>query len=142
MLSPNEADLVRRDPAIPGLATVLDPDAFAAALRGAAPEADLRSAQITYARYKPQNHCRLAYRLDLAGAELDADVRACRQDDLASWLEDHKKSGTAGPLGPGHLVHVVLEDCAVLVSAFPNDLKLPGLWRLTNPNERNRLLSE
>jgi hypothetical protein len=142
MLSPDEMDLVRRDTAIPGLATVLDPDAFAAALRGAAPEAALRSAQITYARYKPQTYCRVAYRLDLGGAELDADVRACRQDDLSSWLEDHEKSGTLGPLGPGHLVHAVLEDCAVLVSAFPNDLKLPGLWRLTNPKERKQLLSE
>ena len=80
MLSFAETDLVHRDHAIPGLAMVLDPDTFATALRRAAPDADLRTAQITYRRYKPQNFCRVAYRLDVAGAELDLDVRACRPD--------------------------------------------------------------
>ena len=58
-------DLVRRDPAIPGLAVVFDCDAFADALRRAAPEVDLRTTQITYVRYKPGAFCRVAYRLDL-----------------------------------------------------------------------------
>ena len=39
MISSAEIDLIRRDPAIPGLATVLDPEVLAAALRRAAPTA-------------------------------------------------------------------------------------------------------
>src|SRR2546427_137056 len=97
MLSSNEAELARRDPAVPGLAMVLDPDSFATALRRAAPDADLRTAQITYRRYKPQNFCRVAYRLDVAGAELDLDVRACRAEDLASWLGDRDSLQVTGP---------------------------------------------
>src|SRR2546426_12564518 len=108
MLSPPEAELVRRDHAIPGLDMVLDPDAFVTALRRAAPEADLRTAQITYQRYKPQNFCRIAYRLDVAGAELDLDVRACRPGDLAQWLEDGEPANVPAPLGSGRFV---LEDC-------------------------------
>src|SRR5437870_4641872 len=113
MLSAAETELVRRDSAIPGLALVLDPDAFAAALRKAAPQADLRSAQIAYARLKPRRYCRVTYRLDVAGAPLDVDVRACRPEDLASWLEEGNGSIVSGPLGLGR---IVLEDCAVVVN--------------------------
>jgi len=50
MLSPPEADLVRRDGALPGLATVLDPEALIAALASALPTADVRAASIRYVR--------------------------------------------------------------------------------------------
>src|SRR6059036_150232 len=104
MLPSAERDLARRDPSIPGLAVVLDPDAFLAVLRRAAPEADLRTAQITYLRFKPHAYCRVAYRLDVAGVGVDVDVRACRPDDLGSWLEDREGSTVTGPLGPGRIV--------------------------------------
>lgn len=138
MLSAAEADLVRRDGAVPGLATVLDPDAFAAAVSEAAPEADVRAAQITYVRYKPRAYCRVTYRLDAGGTDVDLDVRACRPEDLGSWLEND--NGTvAGLLGPGRLV---LDDCAVLITVFPNDLELPQLRHLTDPAERAQMLQE
>src|SRR5438876_11847784 len=101
MLSRLEADLARRDPFLPGLATVLDPDAFVAALRRAAPKADLRTAQITYVRYKPKHFCRIAYRLDLAATELDLDVRACQADELAQWLKAASQHACQGHWGRG-----------------------------------------
>src|SRR6266542_2206685 len=124
MLSRTEMDLARRDPAIPGLAVVFDPDAFVGELRGVLPEADLRAAQITYLRYKPQCYCRVAYRLDVAGTAVEVDVRACRPEDLATWLEEGESSSIAGPLGPGR---IIMEQLAALVTVFPNDLKLPAL---------------
>ena len=139
MLSSLEADLIRRDATVPGLATVLDADAFVAALGRAAPEADLRSARITYLRYKPQRYCRVAYRLDVAGTEVDVDVRACRPEDLGPWLAESEGASTKGPLGPGC---IILEHCSVLVFVFPNDLKLPALQHLTDAVERTRILSE
>src|SRR2546427_3368542 len=139
MLSRLETDLVRRDPTVPGLATVLDTDAFVAALRQAVPQAELRTGQITYVRYKPQNFCRIAYRLDIAGAELDLDVRACRSEDLAQWLKDAEPASVPGPLGPGR---IVLQERALLVTAFPNDLKLPALPHLADASERKRVLRE
>src|SRR5438128_9990172 len=101
MLSPADADLARRDPAIPGLATVLDADAFLAALRQVAPAADLRAAHLTSVRYKPHTYCRLSYRLGVGEAELDAGVRACRLEDFAECLEDHGTARGPGALGPG-----------------------------------------
>jgi hypothetical protein len=140
MLSAAETDLVRRDSAIPGLPLVLDTDAFVAALRTASPQADLRSAQIVYARLKPRRYCRVTYRLDVAGAPLDVDVRACRSEDLASWLKDDDRGiVVSGPLGVGR---IVLEDCAVVVNVFPNDLKLPELQHLAEAVEREQALRE
>jgi len=139
VLSSAEVDLARRDPAIPGLAVVLDPDALAAALRRAAPQADLGTAQITYVRYKPAAYCRVTYRLEVAGGALDLDVRACRPDDLASWRDTGEAVGVSGPLGPGR---IVLEHCAVLATVFPNDLKLVALHHLTDAVERSQVLRE
>src|SRR2546425_3568560 len=139
MLSPAEPDFARRDSAVPGLTIALDPDACVAALRGAAPQADIRMAQITYVRYKPQTYCRVAYRLNVAGADVDVDVRACRPEDLAQWREDRERVCVSGPLGPGR---IVLADCALLISVFPNDLGLPVLQHLTDTVERKRLLHE
>src|SRR2546426_5122812 len=65
MLSPPEADLVRRDGVLPGLATVLDPDALLAALAPALPAADVRAASVRYVRYKPHTNCLVAYRPEL-----------------------------------------------------------------------------
>src|ERR1044071_88264 len=138
MLTSVETDLVARDPAIPGLATVLDPDAFLAALRQATPGADLRAGQITYLRYKPGKFCRAAYHLSVAGMETALAGRACRPADVDSWLEGGH-SVLPGPLGAGR---AVLEDCAVVWTAFPNDLALPELARLTNAAERGRVLRE
>ena len=139
MLSPAETDLVRRDRSLPGLGTVLDPDAFIAALRRAAPAADPTAAQITYLRYKPQVYCRVAYRLELGETELDVDVRACRPEHLSQWREVEERPSPPGSLGPGR---IVLEDCAVVLNVFPNDLKLPQLQHLTDPVKRQPLLRE
>jgi len=133
------ADLARRDPVIPGLGVVLDPDAFAAALHAANPEAAVRAARIVYVKYKPQSYCRVAYRLDVGGAEVDVAVRACRPDDLASRLEDRSWTGVWGPLGPGR---IVLDHCAAIVTVFPYDVKLPQLRDLTDVAQRRELLRE
>src|SRR3989454_10171088 len=77
MLSPPEADLVRRDGVLPGLATALDPDALLAALAPALPTADVRAASVRYVRYKPHTNCLVAHRLDLGGAQAQTvDIHA------------------------------------------------------------------
>jgi hypothetical protein len=139
MISPSALDLARRDPGIPGLATVLDPDAFLVALRRAARRADLVSPRITAVRLEPHEYCRVSYQLDLAGRTVDLDVRACRPGDLASWFTEDGASSEPGPLGAEYLV---LEDDAVIVTAFPVDRKLPALRRLEDRTELGRVLRE
>ena len=99
MLSPAEADLASRDAALPGLATVLDPDAFLAALREAVPALELKAARVAHVRYRPEKYCRALYHVDVGEAECDLDVQACRSEDLDSrlWQEGTPAVGT--PLG-------------------------------------------
>jgi len=139
VLSSVEADLARRDPDIPGLRTVLDPDAFIAALRRVASGPEMDRAEIAYVKYKPRTFCRVAYRVNVAGAEHELDVRACRPEDVASW---HAKAGEAGEAGPFESGRMVLGDDAILVSVFPNDLRLAQLRSLTDREARRRVLRE
>ena len=139
MLSPAEADLARRDSAVPGLATVLDPDAFLDTLGRAAPGRALERAEIAYVKYRPMTYCRVGYRVSVAGSECRLDVRACRREDLASLLVHEDGPTVQGPLGSGRLM---LAESAVLVTVFPNDLKLPQVPRLTDPGLRASLIRD
>jgi len=139
MLTPADIELVHRDRAIPGLATVLDPDAFLTALQAAAPASELNGAQIAYVMYRPQKYCRVSYHVDVGGAECDLDVRACRSEDIGSWLKAETGPTVSGPLGAGRLA---LMDSAVLVTVFPNDPKLQQVPTLSDPAGRASLLRD
>jgi aminoglycoside phosphotransferase (APT) family kinase protein len=141
MLSAAVADLARRDSAIPGLSVVLDPDAFADALRCAAPAADLRTARIAFLKYKPHTYCQVTYRIDVAGTEWDVAAHACRPEDLPTVPRggDGRSPGADGPLGAGR---IALEQCAVLVTVFTSDPSVPALRLLMDPVERPRLLRD
>ena len=139
MLSPPDAELARRDPAIPGLALLLNPEEFAAALRIALPEANVRTVKITYVRYKPRINCLVAYQFESAGAVVKVYAKAHGPDTEVKLRNARKRSSFPGPLGPGR---IVLEDRAIVVSIFPNDSKLKGLRGLGDKNKREDLLRE
>lgn len=138
MLSAPDAELVRRDPAIPGLSLLLDPDAFVTKLRARMSLAtSIDRASISYIRYKPGTNCLVAYRFEVAGTELGAHAIAyCSSlaDKLNKFLE---RKLIAGPLGPGG---VLLADCATAVFFAPNDGRLKSLRRLADPHKREVLL--
>src|SRR2546422_9176896 len=124
MLSPPEADLVRRDGVLPGLATVLDPDALLAALAPALPAADVRAASVRYVRYKPHTNCLVAYRLDVPGAEsqtMDIHAKVHRLDAPEKLRKARQRAHAPGRLGVGR---IVLEDRGLVVWAVSNDLRL------------------
>lgn len=125
MLSPYDLDLARRDPALPGLATLLDPDAFVAALAGAAPARPIDDAQISYVKYKPGTNCLVGYRLRIDGALVDGYARAGRL-----------------PIGdnPRRSGWLALPDQQIDVALFPEDRRLGGLRRLDDDRGRRRLL--
>ena len=58
MLSAADLDLVERDPAIPGLAVVLDPAAVLTLVAGHVDGAVIQRARPTYVRYKPRHELR------------------------------------------------------------------------------------
>src|SRR2546425_4171653 len=148
MLSLPDADLVRRDPALPGLGTVLDPARFVAALGAARPELGIEAVQVGYVHYKPGRECIVGYRLPRSErAPEPSDPRALRGTlDLYAvaqrrerWERKHPAAGHAP--GDGHR-RVSLADEAVTVALFPDDLTLGTLGHLFEADARTRLLRD
>lgn len=139
MLSSGEASLARRDRSLPGLATLLDPDDFLAALRTHLPGVDLRGARSTYVRYKPGTNCLSAYQLDVSGEMVDVYAKAYCLNDQGKLSKDSRFPGVSGPLGPGR---VVMQDKAIVVSVFPNDKDVRSLYLLATDEGRARLLKK
>ena len=137
MLSPPDADLVRRDPALPGLAVLLDPEAFVAALGSVLPKADGATAQITYIRYKPGTSCLVSFRLEEAGSAYDLHAKAYPLGAEDKLRKAHAASSDGGRAEADRLVW---EDRGITVALFPHDRDLPALARMGNPETRRGLL--
>ncbi len=124
MLVPPDEVLVRRERWLPGLATILDPDAFVAALRTLVPDAEPREARPVLARFASGERCLVLYRLRIGDRSIDVHATACRPERLAALAG-------AGAILPEH---------AVAVSFFPHDRKLPALARFDGHTAQSRLL--
>ena len=133
MLSAADATLVERDPNVPGLAVLLDPDAFGQTLASLYPGSDVRAAQPRYVRYKPGTSCLVGYRVDTGAGPLDLYARAHnpRIDDKID--KAGQRRSIASPLGAGIKVDNRL---AVVIFPFPNDHELRGLRALAEDEPR------
>ena len=142
MLSAPEVDLVRRDGALPGLATVLDPEALLATLAPALDTSEIRVASVRYVRYKPHTNCLAAYRLELNATPpriVDVHAKAHRPDASEKLDKASRRPGVPGYFGPGR---IVFEDRALVVWSFPNDPHLKAVRRLADGHARGRLLAK
>jgi aminoglycoside phosphotransferase (APT) family kinase protein len=139
MLTPDDAAVAAREEALPGLALLLDADAFAAALRERLPDAGVTSASEFYARYKPGRSSVVAYRVKVGDAEVDVYARAMPRASFEGIEDMRQPAPVAGPLGAGELL---LEDAAVSVWVFPNDRDIEALALLGRPDTRAELLAE
>lgn len=127
MLSPPDSHLVRREPGIPGLALLLDDEAFTSMLQLRCPDAGVRSAIARYVRYKPGTDCLVGYRIEYGRGEVDVYAKAFRRGDRSRLDKAMAQEVITGPLGSGRFV---LEDSEVVVSMFPNDSRLRSLRRI------------
>jgi streptomycin 6-kinase len=137
MLTCHDADLVRRDSAIPGLATILDPDAFASALSRSVRGIELRSTRITDVKYRPGRYCRVIFQVDAGGTSVDGYADAYGPGDRQLYVK--RKRIVPGPLGAGRFVW---EDQAIVVTIFPNDHRLKRLRNVADAERWRRTLSE
>lgn len=133
-LCPADASLARRDAGVPGLALVLHGERMRARLATLWPEAGVSDVRAEYLRYKPHTSCIVSYRVTTSRGEVDVHAIA-RAPGNADKLE---KARARARSNPGRRV-CVLEDCAVVVSIFPEDACLPGLRWLDSPERRQRL---
>ena len=135
MLSSADADLARRDAALPGLATLLDPEAFAARISGFLPDGDPPVARVTYARHKPGKSCVVGYRMKIGASVAHLYAKVSPSSARTATVREGK--GLLPPQGSGRFV---LDDGATTVCVFPTDHKLKGIRHLVDPAMRRRLL--
>jgi len=124
MLSPAERDLIRRDPALPALATLLDEATLLAALRSALPDLGVTGAALGYLRYKPGTNAVAGYLLSLPEGPHSAYAKSFGPADRPKVTRALRRSAQAGL--PGTEL-VALHDGATLLRIFPTDAALPGL---------------
>ncbi|PDV97324.1 aminoglycoside phosphotransferase family protein [Candidatus Chloroploca asiatica] len=139
MLSSVDAALARRDPALPGLVHLLDPEAFGALLRGALPTLAIGAIEPRYIRYKPGTNCLVGYRIGLR--EGPTMVYACTYapSGRAKLARASQLAAQAGALGVGGLV---FDEEQIALYSWPHDQALPFLAHLTNPSNRASLLKQ
>jgi hypothetical protein len=137
MTSALDRDLAARDAVLPGMATLLDEDAFAAALAAALPDAGVVAAEADYVRYKPATSCLVAYLVRTSdGARTRVYARAHRpgvEEKLRSGRRAARKGSPLGAAG------AVLAEEAVAIHVFPYDRRLTALRRVAR-GRRTRTL--
>lgn len=141
MRSEADARLVERDRALPGLACLLDPGQFAAALRTLPGLHDVDSAEHTYLRYKPGTSCLAAYRIRrgdgsvfLISAKALTEARFARSLDKPRW-QAARRDDDEQEDAPR-----ILHDARALLSTPQHDRQLPALRTLADPKRAATLL--
>ena len=88
MLSAHDAEIVSRDGDLPGLAVLLDPEAFLEVFAQQFPETGAVGAAIQYLRYKPWTSCLCSYRITSLRGSFDVYAKAVRHgraEKLRHW---------------------------------------------------------
>jgi aminoglycoside phosphotransferase (APT) family kinase protein len=137
MFLPADTDFFRRDPALPGLSTVLDAEAFTDRLRRALARDDLGVPRITYVKYVPRTKCLVGYELKVDVGAVQLHANAYPADAVRRLEKARTRVAVSGPLGPGR---IALDDCVTVVSVFPNDKRLKGLSALVDAESRREFL--
>lgn len=137
MLSSSDAALVQREPALPGLATLLDPEAFKAEVCPLFPAQDLGAVSISYIRYKPGTSCLVGYCLDVGEEQVTLTAHTYRLDAHDKLQKARQKALRLDSCHPGNLI---VEDRGLVIAVFPHDSKLKALCRLVDTNARQHLL--
>jgi aminoglycoside phosphotransferase (APT) family kinase protein len=136
MLSPPDADLVAREPELPGMSLLLDASALAERLRDLAPELASATPIPVYARYKPGTSCLVAYRV-APGAPPTLYAVARRPSDV-----EKLRKAQRGRRGGGAPEPCTLLDEAIEVRGARDDAELPALARFLDAAGRRQTFEE
>ena len=137
MLSSADAELAGRDPDVPGLATLLDPEALTDRLHCFLGRADFEVGPVRYVKYQPGKNCLAGYELRKGPSSAPIHATAYRFDALHKFDKARYQHSVAGSLGPPI---TVLADSVIVVRFFPNDRKLSCLPALADRERRQDFL--
>jgi len=130
------AELVQRDPSLPGLRLLFEPARLAQVL-AAHSGVPLSSIVPLYIRYKRRTSCLVGYRVAGPQGFSHLYAKAFRPAADAKFEKGLTRGAVPTWLGPGPLL---LRDSAVTVWAHPNDAKLPMLRHVADGEGRAVLL--
>ncbi len=129
MLHPADAEIVRRDPSLPALATLLDDERLSAILRQSAQGARIREARVEYLRYKPATNCIAGLRLtDAQGHSQFAFAKALPLGSR-DWAWQRRRLEKRA-LDDGGFSALLTEDQALLIAAPEHDRRLNALSQM------------
>lgn len=137
MLPADDAAVVARDSAIPGMGVVLDFERLAERLAASVPAADIVGGAARYVRYKPGTSCLVQHDLVIAGRRHELTAKAFTRPAAGKARKLVRTAEHPGPLGPGG---VLLDEDAAAVLFAPNDPQLPALAALSDPARRDLVL--
>jgi len=137
MLSPADAALIKRDTAIPGLATLLDQEAFAGVLDGALTGRTIEAASARYVRYKPGKNCLVAYDVTTDAGEIHVYAKARRP---ARQTEEQAASTSPAAASCATGGSDMLKALSIALYVMPHDRRLPALAWLDDAGAQARLL--
>lgn len=137
MLTEADAVLIRRDPGLPSLGTLLDPDGFAGVLRGLLPDSSIGCVHHTYLRYKPGTSCLAGFCVEVDGQSLQVHAVTLHRGDAEKLAKPTQRPCVGSPSVKGVFL---LEEVGLVISFFPNDIDLRALWRTYDPEEFRNLL--
>ncbi len=130
MLSTDNAQIVRRDRALPGLAILLDPEAFADRLQANLPDTKITAAYLRYIRYKPGTNCLVSYQLETGNGTMGVYAKTYSRDAETKLAKAYNRKSR---VNSAEHSYVILKDHAVVVSFFPNDAKIRRLHKVNDP---------
>jgi hypothetical protein len=123
MLLPADAALARRDTALPGLATLLDPERLATRLLQVT-GARIEHVRLLQVRYKPGTSCLASLQLELHGRAVDVHAKALRPSERHVL---DKTRAAAGDSNGFFGMKLALEPELIDIAVFPTDRRLPVL---------------
>jgi len=132
MLWHADAEVVSRDPALPGLATILDAEALGCAFARETGKS-IEGVELSYLRYKPGTNCVGAYRASVDGEPTALYAKAHGPDAQVKLEKSLAAAGIAA-------ARLGLHPEGIVVCTFPDDVKLPVLARLADPAARGSLM--
>lgn len=139
MLQDKDAELVKRDPNLPGLAALLDKEQLTERVRALPPFDGLRSLQIDYIRYKPGTSCVATLILEpVAGQLRHLSAKALTPARFAvSWQHPKRQKlvREGDPLAP-----LAIPELCIILSYPQHDRALPALSLLNASPERDAQL--
>ena len=129
-LCAQDRDLIRRDPALPGLEILLEPAALLTELERVGLRG-LEDARISYVRYKPRTSTLVAYEVRQEGETVHLYAKAHRADADDKLSKAEMKMQGRGAMLPRHIA----------VYLFPHDRRLE-LDKLTDDQKRAALFEK